>query len=316
MKIVFIGSSKFGLRCLEECCNSSNIKVVGIVTATEVFGISYRPEGVKNVLHAKFVSFAESNGIPIQQIKKTMVVENLFKEVAAWKPEAFIVAGWYHMIPKKWRELAPAYGLHASLLPDYSGGAPLTWAIINGETRTGITMFQIDNGVDTGPIVYQLEEPIYSDDTIATLYARIEILGQNLLRVVLPKMASGLIKLKYQEESKRRIMPQRSPSDGLIDWSGDANKVERFIRAQTKPYPGAFSIYFKNKVYIWKAKAQTTLIEGCNGTIYINEKGEVLVKCGNGSIKLENISIGTKNYEYKTIALCFNNGESLKNNFF
>jgi methionyl-tRNA formyltransferase len=77
----------------------------------------------------------------------------LFQTVTSWNPDAFLVAGWYHMIPKIWRNLAPAYGLHASLLPDYSGGAPLVWAMINGETKTGVTLFQMDDGVDSGPIV-------------------------------------------------------------------------------------------------------------------------------------------------------------------
>ena len=81
------------------------------------------------------------------------------------------------MVPKSWREIAPAYGLHASLLPKYGGGAPLVWAIINGEKETGITPFQMDDGVDSGPIAGQIQEPIKTGDTIATLYARIEQSG-------------------------------------------------------------------------------------------------------------------------------------------
>ena len=123
------------------------------------------------------------------------------------------------MIPKRWRELAPANGLHASLPPDYSGGAPLVWAMINGESRTGITLFQMDAGVDFGPIVGQKEEQILPSDTIATLYSRIEERGLELLQEVLPQLVHGTLKLKQQDENKRRIMPQRSPEDGLIDWN-------------------------------------------------------------------------------------------------
>ena len=86
----------------------------------------------------------------------------LLEKVACWKPEAFLVSGWYHMVPRKWRALAPAYGLHASLLPDYSGGAPLVWAMIKGEEKTGITLFQLGDGVDDGPILGQAETPIRS----------------------------------------------------------------------------------------------------------------------------------------------------------
>ena len=150
-------------------------------------------------------------------LERSMNKPGLFEAVAEWKPDMFLVAGCYHMVPKRWRELAPAYGMHASLLPDYSGGAPLVWAMINGETKTGISLFQMDDGVDFGPIAGQKEEPIYPGDTIATLYDRIEERGVELLRNKLPQLANGTLKLKLQlqNETKRRIMPQRSPKDGL-----------------------------------------------------------------------------------------------------
>lgn len=143
----------------------------------------------------------------------------LFSKVSSWQPDAFLVAGWYHMIPLEWRELASAYGLHASMLPDYSGGAPLVWAIINGEKQTGITLFKMDGGVDSGPIAAQISEPIFHDDTIATLYARIEECGLKLIRNALPALAKGDLLLQEQDERHRRIFPQRSPEDGLISWA-------------------------------------------------------------------------------------------------
>ena len=83
----------------------------------------------------------------------------LIEKVNAWKPDLFIVVGWYHILPKSWRNLAPAYGMHASLLPNYSGGAQLFWAMINGEKKTGITLFKMDDGIDSGPIVGQKNNP-------------------------------------------------------------------------------------------------------------------------------------------------------------
>ena len=101
------------------------------------------------------------------------------------------------MIPKRWRELAPAYGLHASLLPDYSGGAPLVWTMINGESETGTTLFKMDSGIDSGPIVGQKAEPIWNDDTIATIYERIESREIELIERYLPLLAFDSVKLKY-----------------------------------------------------------------------------------------------------------------------
>jgi len=174
MKLVFIGAGHFGLRCLELVCGLPEVRVTGVVTAPPVFSISYRPTGVTNVLHAGVAGDAEAQGVPVAILQQRMNESGLLESVQTWQPDAFLVVGWYHMIPKAWRALAPAYGLHASLLPDYSGGAPLVWAMINGETKTGITLFQMDDGVDSGPIADQSKEPIHPTDTIATLYPRIE----------------------------------------------------------------------------------------------------------------------------------------------
>jgi methionyl-tRNA formyltransferase len=165
--------------------------VTGVITAPRTFGVSYRPEGVTNVLHADLVTLAGSCHIPVRTLERSMNEASLFAAISEWQPGAFLVAGWYHMIPKAWRQLAPAYGLHASLLPDCSGGAPLVWAIINGETRTGITLFQMDGGVDSGPIAAQEEDPIFPDDTITSLYARIQIRGLKLLGNSPPRIAAA-----------------------------------------------------------------------------------------------------------------------------
>lgn len=243
MKVLFIGASQFGLRCLQELNNFTNtsIDLVGVVTAPRNFSISYRPQGVVNFLHADVRDYCESLNIPYATILHGMNDEDLFCKISSLKPDIFLVVGWYHMIPKKWMELAPAYGLHASLLPDYCGGAPLVWSIINGENETGITFFKFDSGIDSGPIAGQVSTPIFETDTIATLYERIEELGLDLIRNQLPLLANGSAKFYKQDESKRRIFPQRSPEDGLIDWTMSAQEIYNFIRAQTRPYPGAFT---------------------------------------------------------------------------
>ncbi len=230
------------------------LTVSGVVTAPKTFPISYRKDNdFNNVLHADVGSYCKSMNIEHVSITKGMKDANLLEKVKSWKPLLFIVAGWYHLLPKEWRDLAPAYGLHASLLPDYSGGAPLVWALIHGEKKTGITLFQMDAGVDSGPIVGQLEEVIHEDDTIATLYERIEDKGLELLRVQMPKLVSGKVELSDQDESKRKTYPQRTEKDGEIDWTWDSTKIKDFIRAQTKPYPGAYFYIKGKKVIIWDA---------------------------------------------------------------
>lgn len=297
MNLVFIGSSTFGLRCLETCLQLPEVQVVGVVTAPQTFAISYRPSGVTNVLHADVPTLAQAHNIPVRTLERSMNEPGLLEAVAAWKPDAFLVAGWYHMIPKRWRELAPAYGLHASLLPDYSGGAPLVWAMINGETKTGITLFQMDDSVDSGPIAGQMEEPIHPDDTIATLYTRIEQRGLELLREALPQLAKGTLKSQPQDETKRRLVPQRGPEDGLIDWNKDAAYIDRFIRAQTRPYPGAFSTLDGKPLHIWRASvARTANDSGETGLVQREGIDSYTVHCGTGAIQLNEISYEQENY--------------------
>jgi len=291
LRIVFIGASQFGLRCLDRVIHAPDVQVVGVVTTERSFKISYAPSGITNVLHADFESFTALHKIPVLRLKDSLSDPALFAAVEALAPDAFVVVGWYHMIPRRWRELAPAFGLHASLLPDYSGGAPLVWAMINGESKTGITLFQMDDGVDSGPIAAQAEEPIRSDDTIATLYARIEERGLELLDRTLPRLTSRDLDLHPQPKSGRRVMPQRSPEDGRIDWSCDAAFIDRWIRAQTRPYPGAFTDSAFGRLTIWASRPlEERPSNALPGLVFRTTRGELGIACGGGALQVTDAS--------------------------
>lgn len=308
MNLILIGSSKFSLRCLTACLKITHLNVVGVITAPQNFTISYRPTGVNNVLYADVARLASEHGIPVWTLFNSMKDPGLFKKVMSWKPSAFLVAGWYHMIPREWRELAPAYGLHASLLPDYRGGAPLVWAMINGEKKTGITLFQMDDGVDSGPIAGQKEEPIQHDDTIATLYDRIEVRGLELIRDYLPKLASSSLKLQIQDETKSRFMPQRSPEDGLINWTMDATYIDRFVRAQTKPYPGAFTTLDDKPLYVWRTELASVSKQAKSGYVEKANDGTYKVTCNKGAIFIREISYEKRTYSQSQLYHVFGNG--------
>jgi methionyl-tRNA formyltransferase len=287
MRVTFIGASRFGLRCLAQIAGMRECEIAGVVTAPRTFAISYRPSGVTNVLHADVAGYCEQHSIECATLEKGMNDPALLERVRGWKPDAFIVVGWYHMVPRAWRALAPAYGMHASLLPDYSGGAPLVWAIINGETRTGISLFQLADGVDDGPVVGQAATEITDDDTIATLYARIEDLGLGLLAEHLPRLADGSARPAPQDSTRRRVVPQRSPEDGRIDWTQPARRVYDFVRAQTRPYPGAFTLAAGNKVTLWSCRvAGAEALPGlAPGTLAVVDD-TLLVACGEGALAL------------------------------
>lgn len=254
MKSVFLGASRFGLRCLKALLQLDDFSVEGVLTAPREFSISYRPTGVTNVLHEDIEGFCIANSLPHLVLRNSMHDKALLEQVKTWKPDMFLVVGWYHLVPRNWRELAPAFGLHASLLPDYSGGAPLVWAMINGEKKTGITLFQLDDGVDSGPILGQRSAEIKENDTIATLYSRIEELGLDLVSKLLPGLTNGSAKLTPQDHNKRRVFPQRGPEDGLVDWTQSAAALDRFVRAQTRPYPGAFTTWAGKPITLWRVR--------------------------------------------------------------
>ena len=318
MNLVFIGATQFGLRCLELVYTLSDFKVTGMVTAPRKFTISYRPEGVTNVLYADFASFAAKHDLPCRIIDDQGMKDSaLFEAVKSWKPDAFLVVGWYHMIPKVWRKLAPAYGLHASLLPDYSGGAPLVWAMINGESQTGITLFQMDDGVDTGPIVAQTKVAIYERDTIATLYTRVEDKGIDLLKEMLPRLARGLIVPQPQPKTGRRVMPQRSPEDGLIDWTKDSRFIDRFVRAQTRPYPGAYTVLANTRVTVWSACSVDNAFPSFPAGFITHQDRFCFVQCGKGMLRLDEVEIDGKVFVSEQILRILPNGaafEGLLNN--
>jgi len=297
MKIVLVGATKFTARCLELISSIKKVELVGVVTAPKVFTISYRKEGVDNILYTDLNSIARKLEIPVVLLETKMNDPKLLRFITDLQPDCFIVVGWYHMVTAEWRKIAPAYGLHASLLPNYSGGAPLVWAMINGEKKTGITLFQMDAGVDSGPILGQYSVLIKNNDTIATLYDRIEKKGLKLLKNTLIALADGSEKLTIQDEEKRKVYKQRSPENGRICWEQSADDIDRFIRAQTRPYPGAFSTLFDSEFKIWSCEIKKANIENEKVGKIIKVKNKYAVICKKNLIILKEVTYKGNNYQ-------------------
>lgn len=253
-RVVVVAASSFGAQCAEVARSADGAEIAGIVTAPRQFAISYSHQPVTNVLHADLKTLAEQWDVPRVVMTGPARDQALVATLASWRPDFFLVVGWYHVVPRVWRDLAPAYGMHGSLLPAYRGGAPLVWAMIHGEREAGITLFQLDDGIDTGAIVGQRAVPITLNDTIATLYARVEVAGLAVLREALPCLIDGTCASQPQNLASGSVMPQRAPSDGLIDWNRPSLDIYNFIRAQTRPYPGAFTFVGNERVNVWQAK--------------------------------------------------------------
>ncbi len=256
--IVYIGSSMFGLECLKALMSLDEVQVTGVVTNCKEFEISYSKEPVKNVLYANVRTFCEHNSIDCYVMQTNMKEYDLEKKIQEWEPDMIFVAGWYHIIPKNIRKI-PHYGVvgfHASLLPKYRGGAPVVWAIINGETHVGISLFRFDDGVDTGNIIVQRKIPVFFRDNISDVYAKIQSKGIKIIKSSILGYLKGQI-IPYKQEMCNEYInqwPQRCPKDGEIFWENMTPiALYNFIRAQTFPYPGAFSYIGKKKIVILTA---------------------------------------------------------------
>jgi methionyl-tRNA formyltransferase len=253
MKIVFFGASSLGYSCCKALLDAGH-EIVAIFTIPKEFNISYSPEKpVNNVLYRDFNIIGDQYKIPVFEVNQN--IKDYIENLEILKPDFILAVGWYYMIPKKILNIAGkgAAGIHASLLPKGRGNAPLVWAIINGESVTGITFFYFSDGVDDGNIIGQREILINEDETIKTLLDKVETESKSILLEYIPLIAENKVKVWVQDESAATYYPKRTPDDGLIDWNMSSEEISRFIRAQTKPYPGAFTIIENKKIIIWDA---------------------------------------------------------------
>ncbi len=254
MRIVFFGSSDTGWLCCRALLERPG-QVVGIVTMPKHFRISWSPAAaVANVRFRDFHALGAEFGVPVEEVPGSTRDEALRARLAALNPDLLVVAGWYHLIPRSIRDVARlgAVGVHASLLPRYRGNAPLVWALINGERESGVTLFQLEDGVDDGDIVAQARFDIGADDTIADAVERANGLAVELIRGYVPRLIAGTAPRTPQDHPQATVMPPRRPADGGIDWrSMSAEAVHNWVRAQTRPYPGAFTFLHEKRVMIW-----------------------------------------------------------------
>lgn len=306
-RIVFIGSSDTGHVCCERLL-ADGVDVALILTRASRFSISWSPAPVTNVRHRDFHALGAAYGVPVLDASQP---HSLVRErIATVSPDLMVMVGWYHMLPRAFRALARlgAVGIHASLLPQYRGGAPLVWAMIRGESRTGVTLFHLDDGVDDGDIVGQTAFAIGERETIADIVERANEAAADLVAKYVPAILTGVAPRTPQDHARATVMPQRRPEDGRVDWSAfTALEAYDWIRAQTRPYPGAFTYLSGERVTVWRAAgtgaADATEIPP--GAIVIRE-GRVLVGCADGrALALREVEIGGTIFEDEAIETYF-----------
>ena len=177
--------------------------------------------------------------------------------------------------------------MHPTLLPRHRGRAPIPWAILSGLAKTGVTLFQIvDPTADSGPLVGQIEVPIAPDETATTLFAKLAQAHVELVRRCVPELLERRAPRVPQDDRRGSWWPKRTPADGIIDWETRAPYLHDWVRAQTRPYPGAFTFLGDERVVVWRASAVEWAGDAPAGTVV--DAGPV-VACGEGALLLEEV---------------------------
>jgi len=282
MNITVFGSTELTLSVLDFLYDNS-YKIKGVVTAPEIFKISYQPEGVKNSRFVDLRSWAEQRNIPTlfydNPIQTIHELETLGEDI-----NFAIVVGWYHMVPKKLRDLFSmgCSGFHASLLPKLRGGAPLNWAILSDLKETGVSFFELSDGVDDGLLYDQEKFPINTSDYIEDLVDKSNLAIVEMLKRTLSKIINKENILSSQVGNPS-YCGQRKPEDSLIDWKDSAENILILIRASSRPYAGAYTFLDNQKITIWKAQVSPLEILGVPGQILVVD-GNAYIACGCGAL--------------------------------
>ena len=280
MKIVFMGTPKAAVPSLERMLNDGH-EVVAVYTQPD------RPSGRgKKIVFSPVKEFAMQHGLPVFQPVKIKTPEAL-AEFTSHDADVSVVVAYGRILPETFLRAFPkrAINVHFSLLPKYRGAAPVNWAIVNGETVTGVTTMQMDAGLDTGDILLMRETAIEPSETSIELMDRLSLVGADLLSETLRRYSD--LSPQPQDHNKATLAPMMKREDGLINWSLSAAAIANRVRG-FQPFPASFTSYKDQKLTVWKARA--ILRDGSDNSInseIMEAHGDnLVVSSGNGTALL------------------------------
>lgn len=249
MKVIFMGTPDFAVKSLEALLAAGH-EVTAVVTQPD------KQKGRERKVQCSPVKeCALAHGLTVLQPGRIRAPEAV-EELRKYEADIFVVAAFGQILSKEILEM-PKYGcinIHASLLPKYRGAAPIQYAVLNGDDVTGVTIQQMNEGVDTGDILTMKAIPIESDDTGGSLFEKLSVLGADLLIKTLPKLEAGeIIPVKQQEKDAVHVR-MLSKEMGRIEWGKDADVLERLVRAMN-PWPSAYCTFRGKSLKVWAAEA-------------------------------------------------------------
>ncbi len=290
MKVIFMGTPEFSVGTLEALIEAGH-EVALAVTQPD------KPKGRGGKMQYTPVKEAAlKHGIPVFQPKKVREPECV-EELKQYNADIIVVIAFGQILPKEILEMTPfgCVNVHASLLPKYRGAAPVQWAVIDGEEVSGVTTMQMDEGLDTGDMLLKTEIRLDEKETGGSLHDKLAAAGAELCVRTLKGLEEKTIVPKPQGESPTAYARMLDKKLGNIDWSRDAESIERLVRG-LNPWPSAYTNWDGKVMKIWEARAEKRAAEtgGVPGTVISVEKDGFCVETGDGVLKVLALQIPGK----------------------
>lgn len=307
MKIVYMGTPDFAVGPLEALIAAGHT-VAAVVTQPD------KPKGRGGRVQVTPVkACALAHDIPVFQPVKVKAPEAV-EVLKGFGADVFVVAAFGQILSREILEM-PRYGcinIHASLLPAYRGAAPIEWVILNGEKESGVTIMQMDDGIDTGDMLLKEAVPIAEKETDESLHDKLAETGSRLIVEALEKLEAGELTPEKQDDEKSCYAKMLTKAMGLIDWQEPASVIERKVRGLYS-WPGAYTFYQGKMLKLYGAEVLKEEADGEAGTVNAVTKDAVIVNCGEGRLALQEIQLeGKKRMAVKDFLLGYKIGKGEK----
>lgn len=289
MRVIYMGTPDFAVGALEEIIKAGH-EVCAVVTQPD------RKSGRgQELIFSPVKEAAIKHGIDVLQPAKARD-EEFIKVLEGYKADIFVVAAYGQILPKTILEM-PKYGclnIHASLLPKYRGAAPIQWSIIDGESKTGVTIMQMNEGLDTGDMIMSETVEITAEETGGSLHDKLSECGAKLVVKAMADIENGTATFTPQPEmSPTAYAAMLNKNMGKIDWSKSATEIERLIRGLS-PWPSAFSYLNGKTLKIWQAKVVSFDGTLKSGEVFDVDKKGFKVACGKDALSIESLQLEGK----------------------
>lgn len=283
LRIIFMGTPDFAAATLKALIDGPD-EVVALVTQPD------RAKGRgKKLTPPPTKVLADSVGIPVLQPTK-IKTEEFHNGLLTYRPDLIVVAAYGRILSKSLLELAPlgCINVHGSLLPQYRGAAPVQWSVLNGDKETGVTIIQMNEGMDTGDILLKAAITTAPDETAGSLLDKLAVLGSATLLQAIQGLKDGTLIPVAQDHDLATVAPMLKKDDGLIDWKKDAKEIECLIRG-LDPWPTAFCFLNSKRLRLFNPEVLHKESDSPPGTVLQADKRGILVACGTNTLLIKEI---------------------------